>query len=243
MNGKRVLNWKPSPKDTRDVPFAKAAFLGAAQAASTLPKRVDMRAFCSPVEDQGELGSCTAQALVGACELLQMRRNAGLLPCELSRLFAYYNGRRAMGVTYVRQDSGCYIRTVIKAAARVGICDESVWPYDVSAFAKKPPVAAYAEATEWQLTGYASLTDRNAAGTLQNIRKTLAAGFPVAFGFNVYPSLMTQQTAVSGIAPIPRRDEISEGGHAVLESGDTAKTGWFSGVVPYLFAHRERGAG
>ena len=38
-----------------------------------LPKKVDLRAGCSRVENQGQLGSCTANALAGNLEFLEKK--------------------------------------------------------------------------------------------------------------------------------------------------------------------------
>ncbi|MBU1736272.1 MAG: hypothetical protein KJ692_13680, partial [Verrucomicrobia bacterium] len=62
------LGWLPDVPDTRDIPFATVF-----RVPRKLPARVDLRAGCSPVEDQENLGSCTAQALVGALEFLELR--------------------------------------------------------------------------------------------------------------------------------------------------------------------------
>ena len=68
METRYKLGWLPDVPDTRDIPFA-AVF----RIPRKLPARADLRAGCSPVEDQQNLGSCTAQALVGALEFLQLR--------------------------------------------------------------------------------------------------------------------------------------------------------------------------
>ncbi|TFH48771.1 MAG: cysteine protease, partial [Bacteroidia bacterium] len=38
-----------------------------------LPAKVDLRQWCSPVEDQGKLGSCAAQAAAGVVEYFERR--------------------------------------------------------------------------------------------------------------------------------------------------------------------------
>lgn len=214
----RKLNWVREPKDGRDRRIremrALRAVLGATPAAMT-----DLRGGCSEIEDQGELGSCTAHALAGATEYLSKRQNGGRLPYEKSRLYAYYNGRRAMGPWYVRQDSGCFVRTVTKAAARYGICDETLWRYDVDRFKDRPSVAAYADGSRFQVTEYAKLTGDTGAETLRNVRISLTGGLPVMFGFDVYESFLSKEVAWSGVAALPAAGEKLLGGHAVLAVG------------------------
>jgi hypothetical protein len=59
----RRFGWIPDAPDQRDHLYsAPAQFLLA------LPAAVDLRAKCPPVYDQGNLGSCTANAIAGAIE-------------------------------------------------------------------------------------------------------------------------------------------------------------------------------
>jgi len=143
MHAFHRLGWLPDIPDVRDVYF-RAIYMVPRE----LPPRVDLRAGCSPVEYQGDLGSCTAQALAGALEYLELAalRSRPLQPAfhDLSRLFIYYNERAAMGT--VREDSGAMLRVGIKTMARLGACKEQLWPYDVARFASKPPARCYAEA-------------------------------------------------------------------------------------------------
>ena len=213
----RVLNWKPSPKDPRDKKFHTMRALRGAAPLVSLPPVYSLRAKCSPVRDQGQTGECTGESVVGAAEFLAMKTGDGKLPFRKSVKFAYYNGRRMMFPPQTFDDSGCYIRTVIKAAARYGICAEAMWP-ESNGYASKPNVSAYADATRFQLTEYASVEDDAPANTLDNVRRTIYSGLPVCFGFDVYSSFMTDAVAKSGLASIPTAETI-EGGHAVLAVG------------------------
>jgi len=53
--------WVPDLPDQRDILYSAVRKVPAA-----LPSKVDLRPICSKVEDQGNLGSCTGNALVGA---------------------------------------------------------------------------------------------------------------------------------------------------------------------------------
>jgi C1A family cysteine protease len=59
------------------------------------------------VEDQGTLGSCTANALAGALEFLERRDKVAF--ADFSRLFIYYNERVIEHST--KYDNGAMIRT------------------------------------------------------------------------------------------------------------------------------------
>ena len=216
MSGeKRVLNYRFQPKDERDIrireftPFLKAAV--------AIPSSVDLTDECSSVYDQGELGSCTANALAGCMEFRAMEQNHGALPRNFSRLGLYWDERRAMGLFYVRQDSGSYLRTGIKVMARNGVGDEQLWPYDVSKFRNKPSLAYYADASRWQVTEYANLAGATNQETLHNLRESLARGYPFAFGVMVYDSFMASK---DGIIPLPNlKAEVCHGGHAIMAVG------------------------
>ena len=214
---KRVLNWKASPCDARDLAFRNMRAMRGAAPMEPLPVRWSLREACPPVRDQGPVGECTGQSVAGACEFLSMKTSGG--DCTRKSVkFAYYNGRRMLCPPQTWDDSGCYIRTVIKAAARYGICEEDFWP-ESKDFAAKPSVSAYADASRFQVEEYAALSDASPETTLDNVRRSIYHGLPVCFGFDVYSSFMSDETTRTGIAKIPAAGETPEGGHAVLGVG------------------------
>src|SRR5690349_11385366 len=127
--------WVPDLPGRRDKMYsAPAHVLGA------LPPKVDMRAKCPPVYDQGQLGSCTANAIGAALEFNQMKQ--GETAFTPSRLFIYYN-ERVMEHT-VDEDAGAMIRDGIKSVAQLGAPPEDTdWPYVINKFKQKPPAKAY----------------------------------------------------------------------------------------------------
>ena len=207
MNRKiKGYGWVPDLPDQRDLRYAAPRRILAA-----LPKSCNLRPRCPPVLDQGELGSCTANAIASAHRYDQMRQAVAghFLP---SRLFIYYNERSLEGT--VKEDAGAQIRDGIKTLAKQGACPESLWPYDIAKFAKRPPRAAYREAEKHQAILYQRLTP-----TLRQLKGCLAEGYPFVFGFSVYESFESAAVARTGKAPLPGKDERSIGGHAVLATG------------------------
>lgn len=203
------LGWIPDVPDVRDVPFARIF-----RVPRKLPSRVDLRAGCSEVEDQGNLGSCTAQALVGALEFLELKALAlgnGSRYRDLSRLFVYYNTRAAMGT--VHEDSGAMLRTGIKSLKSSGVCRETLWPYVTSRFAERPTEESYAEAMNHQVTAYERLV------SLKEMKACLAIGLPFVFGFAVYEHVLSDSVARTGRIRLPKRGERMLGGHAVMAVG------------------------
>lgn len=174
-----------------------------------LPTSIDMRLTCSAIEDQGQLGSCTGNAIAGAIELVD-RRNRKML--DVSRLFIYYEERVLEGSTNV--DAGAYIRDGLKVVNKKGAPLESLWPYNINQFAVQPPANAYADAATRKVTAYQRCANFAA------VKAALAAGNPVVVGFDVYASFETIQVARTGIMPYPNafRDQYL-GGHAVCLVG------------------------
>jgi C1A family cysteine protease len=207
--GKGAYGWLPDVPDQRD--YLLSAVL---KVPAKLPRLVDLRPGCSTVEDQGPLGSCTANALAGALEFLERKNKVPFK--DFSRLFIYYN-ERVLEHT-INSDSGAMIRDGIKTLAKQGVCSEKNWPYEVSKFKIKPGKDCYQEALEHQITSYHRII------TLDEMRACLAEGFPFVFGFAVYESFESQEVSRTGAVPMPKPGERLLGGHAVLAVGyDQAK--------------------
>lgn len=208
----RKFGWKPDLPDIRDHLFCKVAYPIITKA---LPKVVDLRPGCSPVEDQGGTGSCTANALAGCLEYLLLKDKIPFT--DLSRLFIYYNERALEGSTTF--DNGAVLRDGIKTLAKEGACTEALWPYDETKALVKPIDTCYTEATKRLITSYSRLN------TLDEMKHCLAAGFPFVFGFTVYDSFMDDSCMKRGRADMPKPGDKAQGGHAVCCVGytDTSK--------------------
>jgi C1A family cysteine protease len=199
-----AYGWVPDLPDHRDILYTAVRKVPA-----KLPPAADLRSLCSKVEDQGELGSCTANALAGALEFLEKKDRIPYI--DLSRLFIYYNERVIEHTT--KSDSGAMLRDGIKTLAKQGVCSETKWPYTISKFQVKPTASCYKEALTHQITSYQRLQ------TLDEMRACLAEGFPFVFGFTVYESFESQRVAQSGVVSMPQPGERVVGGHAVVAVG------------------------
>ena len=196
--------WVPDRPDFRDKLYASIS-----APPKTLPPKVDLSAGCSAVEDQGQLGSCTANALVGNLEFLE--KKAGHPVTDLSRLFIYYNERAMEGT--VGEDSGAAIRDGVKSLVKLGVCTEKIWPYTISKFALKPPAPCYKDAANHQATSYHRVVG------LSQMRQCLAEGYPFVFGFTVYTAFESATMAKTGKLNLPKTGEKNLGGHAVCAVG------------------------
>lgn len=211
----RGLGWLPDFPDFRDyTPEHEdvAPLLAATKVSKeeSLPSSTDLRAWCSPIEDQGRLGSCTANAAVGLLEYFE-RRACGR-HADASRLFVYKATRNLLHWT---GDTGAFLRSAMGALVLFGAPPEEYWPYDVARFDDEPPAFAYAFGQNFQAVKYVRLDPPGIAPEqlVHEIKKFLASGFPSMFGFTVYSSI--EQADTTGTIPLPGEHEKVEGGHAI----------------------------
>lgn len=214
------LGYHPDLSDFRDrslqkLPKSEIAELGKRLpllfGKGKLPEQVNHIPWCSPVEDQGKLGSCTAQAVVGLMEYMQ--RRGGIQHVDGSRLFIYKVSRKLQGWT---GDTGAYLRTAMKAVAAFGVPPEQYWPYVIENFEEEPSAFLYAFASNYQALKYTRLDPPGVDGknALLTLKRVLATGLGAVFGFPVYSSL----TGAADI-PFPTEKDRLLGGHAVMAVG------------------------
>ena len=203
------FGWLPDLPDQRDFIYAAPRPI-----LKKLAPAVDLRKQCPPVYDQGDLGSCTANAIGAAFEFGLLRQNAALdfMP---ARLFIYYNERVMEGS--VDSDNGAMIKDGIKSVNKQGVCTEKMLPYDITRFADKPSSECYQAALTHQLLSYHRVP-RN----LNQMKGCLSEGFPFVFGFTVYESFESAAVAKSGKLNMQKNNEQQVGGHAVLAVGYNA---------------------
>jgi C1A family cysteine protease len=205
------LGWVPDLPDGRDLLYAAPL-----KPLAKLPEKIDLRKGLPKAYDQGELGSCTANAIAGALEFNQRKQRLKEIFTP-SRLFIYYNERAMEGT--IESDSGAMLRDGVKSVNKRGACKETSWPYDIERFREKPGKPCYAEGRKHQAIRYMRVNQ-----SLAQLKGCLAEGFPFVFGFAVYESFMSQAVAKSGEVEMPRAREEFLGGHAVLAVGyDEAK--------------------
>ncbi len=206
-------------KDSVKAMLTKAGAAGPVGAAS-LPATVDLRPWCSPIENQLNLGSCTAHAGVGLVEYFEQRAFGTYI--DASRLFLYKATRDLLHWT---GDTGAFLRSTMEALVLFGVPPEEYWQYIVANYDVEPSAFLYAFAQNYQAITYYRL---DPSGTpkptlLNQIKTNLAAGLPSMFGFTVYSSYTQANT--TGKIPYPTSGEKVVGGHAIDAVGydDTMK--------------------
>lgn len=157
-----------SPDDDRDYPYVPVA---------TYPEVYQMRQWYGDIEDQGALGSCTANSVVSACELLVAQQRGRLR--HLSRLFNYYVTRELENRL---GQEGAVLRNAVKQAAKLGLPDEDLWPYYPNSVDVRPPVEVFAEAIKHRVLRYERIQNGTDAEVIHAIKSALSEGFPVVFG-------------------------------------------------------------
>ncbi len=228
-----AMGWLPDYPDYRDYPIeqnkvaesmkrlgqknsvkAMLSEAGAARPAKGLPASADLRQWCSPVEDQGDIGSCTAHAAVGMLEYFERRAFGKHI--DASRLFLYKVTRNILNWT---GDTGAFLRSTMGALVLLGVPPEEYWPYLTADFEKEPSAFCYAFAQNYQAISYYRLDPIGISRDvlLRQIKTNLMAGLPAMFGFTVFSSIL--QAEKNGMIPFPTNGEKIVGGHAVAVFG------------------------
>jgi len=188
--------------------------VGVNKAIKAFPPKTDLRPWCSEIENQGSLGSCTAHAGVGMVEYFEKRASGKYI--DGSRLFLYKATRNMLHWT---GDTGAFLRTTMGALAIFGVPPEEYWPYLIPDFDEEPSAFCYAFAQSFQSIVYYRLDPYGTAKDvlLNRIKTYLAAGLPSMFGFTVYNSIA--QASENGEIPFPSSVDRMVGGHAVMAVG------------------------
>lgn len=213
------MGWLPDYPDFRDYTEGHDEISNAFKPTRILrlklktPSSVDLRQWCSPIDNQLALGSCTAHAGVGMVEYYEKRAFGKYI--DASRLFLYKTTRNLL---HFAGDTGAFLRSAIGALVLFGTPPEEYWPYNTTDFDKEPTAFCYAFAQNYQAIKYfrhdPSATPKD---VLLDRVKYLAAGHPSMFGFAVYSSI--EQSVKTGQIPFPCKSEKIAGGHAVMAVG------------------------
>jgi len=181
-----------------------------------LPTQKDLSEYIPRIFDQGNIGSCTANASVSIVEYYENRAFGKHI--EGSRLFVYKTTRNLLQET---GDCGAFLRTAMAALALFGVPPAKYWPYcDGKEFDREPSQFVYGLADNFEAIKYFCHDPNGMKFTpeevLTSVKTYIALGIPAIFGFYVFPSFDTGH--YSGDIPFPGMEE-AEGGHAVVAIG------------------------
>jgi C1A family cysteine protease len=205
---------KVSPRIAGSSAAVGVSSRGAGAAAAPAPApaisaSADLRPFCSPIVDQGQLGSCTANAAAGLVEYFEKRSFGAFTPA--ARLFIYKATRDLLGLT---GDTGASLRSTMGSLALFGAPPEQYLAYDISQFDNEPSAFCYAFGANFQSLVYfrLDLSPLTGAEVLQNIKTYIDGGIPSMFGFPVYDEYYNAST--TGQVAFPGPTSRYHGGHA-----------------------------
>ena len=206
--------------DRRDLMMSSAPIFRAKM--TQLPPVGDNRQWQGPIKDQGQEGSCTGHAYSSNAEWAA-RRYMDKTPI-FSPQYTYVSELLLEGT--FPEDNGAMPRSGCIVTVKSGLCESSVFPY-VEGQIVKPNAAQIANAETWKFMGA-----YHRINTVDDALSCCADKFPWLFtiGFMVYDSFESDQTAETGVMPVPNKaKEQLLGGHEVL--GGLA---WDTGTIPKL---------
>jgi C1A family cysteine protease len=166
-------------------PDPKDKLFGGIRALPGATGDVDLRKWCSPIENQGSLNSCVGNAVCSALEMLRIKQN--LKHIDLSRLFTYFNARNMRGDQ--GRDVGCVVRFAMQSLTTLGTCTEAVWGYNESKVLVRPPLLAFRNAYAARIQKYEAIPGTGKP-RIDAIANALRGGLPVVLGMNVTESFM-----------------------------------------------------
>jgi C1A family cysteine protease len=209
------------PKNDRNIKLMSKKLKISPEAAPKMPVCVDLRSYCSPIENQLNLGSCTANAAVGVVEYSEKRAHGNYI--DGSRLFVYKATRNLLGVV---GDTGAWLRDTMGALRLCGIPPEKYWPYTdrtqpgpggEKTFDEEPTAFIYSVADNYEALNYFCHDPLGSnipkPDVLNSVKKYIAAGIPAMFGFFGFPSANAGN--IPGAFPYPCPSEHAIWGHAV----------------------------
>ncbi|MEI6870694.1 MAG: C1 family peptidase [Verrucomicrobiota bacterium] len=205
LSAQPALGWRSNPRHAKSL----KQFIHAAP--QTIAPASDLRSKMPPVYDQGQKGSCSANAGAADFEALWKQAHGsflkvsrqGLYTCEL-----IHDGNWP-------SDEGSYTTSIIWVLKNQGVGTEKCFPYSKPVSAPLPKCYLPDAAKHKLIDAY---DVDNTDGT--SIRAALTAGLPVVFGGYVYADIQRLQPPY--ILPSPKGRPI--GGHEMTVVGhDDAK--------------------
>lgn len=175
----------------------------------------------TPVEDQKDLSSCTANAADNASKI-----RAAVVTGS------YFNGSR-LAVYYLERqhdnalnencppntigDCGSKLMTAAWVLKNYGIAPEDLWKYNEDQYNTPPPDSYMQQAAKDETTKATRLDAKDENHTIANIKAALVKKYPVMFGFGCWDEIFNVGT--DGNVPMPTAGEQPPHGHATCIIG------------------------
>jgi C1A family cysteine protease len=213
MPSGRWTGCKPDKQDHRDLKYSAGTHY---RMMGPQPTKIDNLSVegltMSPIFDQGDEGSCTANAGIRMREWIGRRLQAySPQPIPLSRQALYYWERALPWNDDTQDDSGASTRDIYIVLSKIGACPEDDDPYSYRTLCTDPGEKAVVDAAPWRIGDY------HRVPTLDDLKGLLIHGWCATMGFTVYPSL--DDVKEDGIWNPDPSKERAIGGHEVFIRG------------------------
>ena len=209
--GNYVLGYLRDPKpreEYRLFPKLTPAQVAALPASYSIPD-------LTPVENQGQLGDCVANAGDNAFKIRAANEgyawfNGARLPLYQCCLVA--DGQPAPP----NQDTGTSLSTCAHILETDGLAPEIDYPYNTAEFGQSIPQTVLSAAKTHELLQATKLDAADEQDTINNMKAAIYQNFPVMWGMDVWESIMN----VGSTGQVPMPDGSSPiGGHALCGLG------------------------
>ncbi len=170
-------NWRVEDRPFQQVRPAMSQRAVAAGAGHSTGDSEHILAEHTPISDQGNLGTCSANAWMDAFEiLLGLERPTAVV--QLSRLFVYWTARVLTGTQHI--DSGAYLRAVAHQLRKIGVVEERYMPYrdQLSAVLTPPALDLYTMASNNRIHSFYRIVSQGQR-KLDDIELAVRANHPV----------------------------------------------------------------
>lgn len=181
-------------------------------------KKVDLRNNCPEIYDQGELDSCTSNSVAFAFRYCNLIKNNDST-FNPSRLFIYYNEKQKENTN---DSISTMIFNTLFSLIDIGVCDEIEWPYDITKSSEPPSDMCYESAKNHKIIKCKTVPQK-----LEYIKAMLIIGYPVIFGFKIYPGFESELTSSTGVLSMPEQDDPILGYHSGVIVGFNNNKGQF----------------
>ena len=179
-----------------------------------LPAEADLRENFTRIKDQGQLGSCTAFAVVSVYEYFVKREQKKEI--DLSELFAYQNARKRITDEQQAESEGTSIYDMVKGMGEDGICLEELHPYSTDSSIPASE-EAIEDAKSRKITKALNVNCR-----LEDMKSAISQGYPIIISLRIFEQLSSS----TGFVPRPTDEEranTDEGNHAMVICGYSDK--------------------
>lgn len=183
----------------------------------------------TPISNQGDWPSCTANAVLDTAEALIGLQDPTKV-VQLSRMAGWYCTRLKEGTEH--SIIGCRLSSVFRVLEEFGACPESMWPYDPPPemnltpeqwVMKKPKLAALESMSDNKILGWAQIFEIDDS-LLDAIDYALLSNHPVDYGTAIDASFRDYEGEDVVLSP-PGDTDLIIGRHAIAVFGVRKRLG------------------